>query len=62
MYHNTNISSLAYHQNLRLLERFDMSIDIEMQQNKICLNPLLKLSLSPLDCIQKNLKKIGIIS
>ena len=36
-------NSLANHQNLRLLERSDMSIDIKMQENTIGLNSLLKL-------------------
>ena len=36
-------NGLANHQNLRLLKRSDMSIDIKMQENTIGLNPLLKL-------------------
>ena len=49
-----NVSSLANHQNLRLLKRFDMVIDTKTQQNTICLNPLLRLSSSPLKCINFN--------
>ena len=32
-----NINNLANHQNLRLLKRFDLFIDIKTQQNTICL-------------------------
>ena len=42
-------NSLANHQNLRLLKRSDMSIDIKIQENTIGLNPLLKLSSSLLN-------------
>ena len=55
------IKSLAI-QNLRLLKRFNMSIDIKTQQNTICLIPISRLSSSPLNCTQEHLRKIGIIS
>ena len=42
-------NGLANHQNLRLLKRSDMSIDIKIQENTIGLNPLLKLSSSLLN-------------
>ena len=42
-------NSLANHQNLRLLKRSDMSIDIKIQENTVGLNPLLKLSSSLLN-------------
>ena len=54
------INSLANHQNLKLLKRFDMFIDIKTQQNTICLNLLLRLSSAPLNRIQE--RKIGMIS
>ena len=59
---NHYYSSLANHQNLRLLKRFDMSIDIKTQQNALCLNSLLRWSSSQLNCIQEHMKKIDIIS
>ena len=49
------------HQTLRLLKRFDMSIDIKTQHNTMCLNSLLRLSSPPLNYIQEHLKKISII-
>ena len=48
-----NISSLANHQNLCLLKRFDVSYDIKTQQNTNYLNSLLRLSFSPLICIEE---------
>ena len=36
-YDLVNINNLANHQNLRLLKRFDLFIDIKTQQNTICL-------------------------
>ena len=39
-----------------------MFIDSKTQQNTICLNPLLRLTSSPLNWIQDHLRNIGIIS
>ena len=49
------------HQNLRLLKRFDMSIDIKTQHNTMYLNSLLRLSSPPLTYIQEHLRKVSII-
>lgn len=49
------------HQNLRLLKRFHMSINIKTQYNTMCLNSLLRLSSPPLTYIQEHLRKISII-